>query len=53
MTILSSFYYHTVHTMHLPLGLPSHITSLLPFLNQKKNKANKSQKSFLNENKHM
>ena len=44
MTILSSFYYHTVHTMHLPLGLPSHVTSLLPFLKSNtKNKKHQEQ----------
>ena len=47
MTILSSLwtmYYHTVHTMHLPLGLPFHVSSLLPFLiNYQKKKKQQEQ----------
>ena len=43
MTIFSSLwtkvlYYHTLQTIHLPLGLPSHLSSLLPFLTKKKKK---------------
>ena len=43
--------------MHLPLGLPSHLSSLLPFLNDNTKKRYKatetSHKKFCEENKHM
>ena len=44
-------YIHTLQIMRLPLGLPSHLSSLLPF--PKKTNRNKSQKSFLSKNKYM
>ena len=31
-------YLHTLQTMHLPIGLPSHLSSLLPFLKNQPNK---------------
>ena len=40
--------------MHLPLSLPSHLSSLLPFLNSNTKKATEtSHKIFMKENKCM
>ena len=39
-------YIHTLQTMHLPLGFPSHLSSLLPFLK-------KMQQEQVTKSKHM
>ena len=50
--MILSFMWAKKMTLHLPLGLPSHLSSLLPFLNDNTKKATET-KSFLKENKHM
>ena len=55
--MILSFMWTKQLTMHLSLGLLSHLSSLLPFLNDNTNKIKMQQKqvtkSFLKENKHI